>query len=74
MIIGWVLAAISITGAIFNMLMNRWGFVIWFVGNTGWIVFNIYTETYEQIPIWIVYNFTCIYGFIHWTRKNKNDR
>lgn len=51
--------------------MIKWGFIIWIVANTCWIVFNYHTETYEQIPIWVVFSIISAYGFIAWHRKEK---
>jgi len=66
---GWLLAIISIIGAITNALGSKWGFVAWIIANVGWIVFSIQNQIYEQIPIWIVFIVISSYGFIKWSKK-----
>ena len=71
---GWVLAFISIIGAIINIFGNRWGFVAWIIANIGWVAFCIHNQIYEQIPIWIVFIVISCCGFFKWSKKEeKND-
>jgi nicotinamide riboside transporter PnuC len=71
MLINWVIAAISIIGAILNIKKNKWGFILWIIGNIGWIVIDIIYGLYEQIPIWILFTFTSVYGFKKWSDEEK---
>lgn len=72
--IGWLLSALSIIGAILNAKMIKWGFVFWIVANIGWAGFNWITDTYEQIPIWIVFTIISSWGFWKWhTDEKKKD-
>ena len=67
MIFAWILAVMSVAGAILNARKNRWGFVIWIIGNFGWIVVDIMCGLYEQIIVWVMLTGTSIYGFYVWT-------
>lgn len=71
--IEWILATLSIAGAILNIVKNRWGFIIWIVANIGWIVVDVIVGLWEQIPIWVVYTILSVYGFIIWTKEEKQD-
>ena len=70
--VGWILSGLTILGAIMNTFKNRWGFIVWIIANLGWIVFNIITETYSQIPVWLAMTVISMYGFISWS-KAKGD-
>lgn len=63
---GYILSAITVIGSILNSLQYKAGFVVWLVANVGWVVFNIKTKTYSQIPIWIALSISCIVGLIVW--------
>lgn len=69
--IEWVFASLSILGAILNAYKNKWGFIIWIVANSGWIVVDYYIGLWEQIPIWVVYNIICVVGFIKWHKGGE---
>ena len=66
--IGWILSAGTITGAILNAFHNKWGFIIWIVVNMGWIAFNLHTNTVSQIPVWVALTVISVVGFINWHR------
>lgn len=69
--IGWLISCISIIGAVMNAKKIKWGFVLWTIANVLWIVFNVYTQTYSQIPIWIVFSIICVWGFITWSKEEE---
>lgn len=64
--IEWLFAALSIGGAILNVLKNRWGFVLWIAANIGWVVVDIQMELWAQIPIWVVFSVISAWGFFKW--------
>lgn len=72
--IEWLWSALSITGAVLNARKNKWGFAVWCVSNTGWIFTNIFYELWAQIPVWVVFTVTSIYGFIHWSREENETQ
>lgn len=67
--IGWILSGMTILGAILNSFKNRWGFIVWIIANVGWILFNIVTGTYSQIPVWIAMTVISIFGFARWSKE-----
>jgi len=71
-VIEWLWAVLSITGAILNARKNKWGFMVWMVSNVGWIYTNVYYGLWAQIPVWIAFSVTSIYGWILWSRE-END-
>jgi nicotinamide riboside transporter PnuC len=68
-----ILAILSITGAILNVLKVKWGFILWIVSNIGWVVVDWYTKFYEQIPVWIVYTIISGWGFWSWSKVKVGD-
>ena len=63
---GYVLSAITVCGSILNSTQYKLGFVVWLIANVGWVMFNVKTKTYSQIPIWVALSVTCILGLIIW--------
>lgn len=63
---GWLLTIIMIIGAILNARKIRSGFIFWIISNVGWVFYNIYTKTYEQIPAWVVLTVVTSYGWYNW--------
>jgi nicotinamide riboside transporter PnuC len=64
--LGWILTILMIIGAILNTRKIRNGFIFWIVSNFGWVLYNIYTKTYEQIPAWVTLTILSSYGYWHW--------
>jgi len=67
--IEWVLAGMSILGAILNTKMNRNGFLLWIVANIGWIIINVKIGLYAQIPMWVVMTVIAVYGYNSWSKE-----
>lgn len=72
-LLGWILSATTVSGSVLNAMKIKWGFIVWIVANFGWIYLNITGEFYEQIPVWVTLTIISIYGFIHWSRKEKEE-
>lgn len=69
-LVPWIISCISIIGGLFNAFGKTVGFVIWIIANISWIIFDIYTMQYAQIPMWAVYTITSAIGIYIW-RKHK---
>jgi nicotinamide riboside transporter PnuC len=69
--IDWIVAVMSIAGVITNILKNKWCFVLWFISNVAWIIIDIQKEMYAQAAVFFVYAVTCIWGFIQWSKEEK---
>ncbi len=74
MIYLWIAAVLSISGAILNAKKNRWGFILWIIGNVGWIIADIIYGMYEQIVVWLFLTATSIYGFREWSKPLSSSK
>jgi len=59
-------ALLGISGAILNVLKNKWGFTLWIVGNSLWIIYGIITKQYFFMIQYIVFVSISIWGFRKW--------
>jgi nicotinamide riboside transporter PnuC len=72
--LAWLLSAISILGALWNIRKRKSCFIIWNIGNVGWLVLGIFVAEYRgQIPLWIVFTALNTYGWFQW-RKDENSK
>lgn len=59
-------AFLGIAGGILNVLKNKWGFLIWFVGNILWVVYGLMTKQYYFVMQYAVFTSISIWGFKRW--------
>jgi nicotinamide riboside transporter PnuC len=71
-ILWWLTAILSVIGSVLNVRKNRLCFIFWLISNALWIIENIITHSYYQLPMWITYMAISIWGIIAW-RKNANN-
>jgi nicotinamide riboside transporter PnuC len=64
-------AILGISGAILNVLKNKWGFALWIVGNSLWIIYGIITKQYFFMIQYIVFVSISIWGFKKWLSEDK---
>ena len=67
-------AILGISGGILNVLKNKWGFALWVIGNTLWVIYGIVTKQYFLMLQYIVFVAIAIWGFKAWYNaevKNK---
>ena len=73
--LGWIIAGVNIIGAVLNARLNRICFLFFLMSSISWVFYNVYTKTYEQIPLWVFFTATNIYGLYYWpkakSRKGK---
>jgi len=73
-------AILGISGGILNVLKNKWGFALWIVGNTLWVIYGITTKQYFLMLQYIVFVTIAIWGFKKWyneeikNKKNKSSK
>ena len=74
--IGWILSLIGLVGAMANIKKMPSCFIIWSIGNCGWMVLSIWVPSIRpQIPLWIGFTLLNIWGYRTWKRKGgKNGR
>lgn len=70
-IIALILSMVSIAGAILNARQLKEGFVLWIIGNSGWILVNIFYQLWEQIPMWATYVCISAYGLFYWSKGKE---
>jgi nicotinamide riboside transporter PnuC len=59
-------ALLGISGAILNVLKNKWGFALWIIGNCLWLIYGIITKQYFFMIQYIVFASISIWGFKKW--------
>ena len=70
-----ILSILSISGGFF--IVNKSykyrfiGFTIWTIANIGWIIISVDSKLIGQLPMWIIYLFTSIYGM--YNNRKPND-
>jgi nicotinamide riboside transporter PnuC len=61
-----VSASLGIIGGIINVLKNKWGFALWVVGDTLWIIYGAITKQYFFMAQYIVFALIAVWGFKAW--------
>lgn len=64
----WLLAVLSIIGAIMNVQHDRGGFLLWMFTNLCWAVIDFRRRLYAQSFLFVVYFILSFWGWIHWGR------
>lgn len=62
---------ISMIACYFNIKQDKVCFIIWSFTNMGFIIVNILSKMYGQIPLWIVFTALNVYGYLEWSKKEK---
>ena len=65
--IPWIAMIWSLVGCILINYHNVYGFYLWMISNTLWIINSIITKQYAQTIMFIVFLITCIQGIYLWT-------
>jgi len=67
--LGWIFSGMGILGAILNIKKKRMCFLIWCVGNIGWLILGILIpEMRSQILLWITFIVLNIWGYCKWEK------
>lgn len=67
----WILVVMSLMGNVFVNKKNVIGQWMWMFANIGWMVYDIYMETYSQACLFGVYFFMTVWGVYAWTKDAK---
>jgi hypothetical protein len=59
---------LSISGAFFVGRKLRLGFHLWLISNGIWIAWSVYYSIWEQLPMWVAFMLTTIYGEWNWRK------
>lgn len=67
--IEYIATALSITGAILNVLMLWFSFVLWIFGNILWIYLGYKKNIKGMVATFIVFTVISIFGLCVWITK-----
>lgn len=65
----WIVAAMSVAGAILNIRRNRLGFILWSITNASWTIYDFAIGAYAQSALFAVYFGLAIWGICAWKRE-----
>lgn len=67
---GWILSGVSILGSILNVYKKKVCFIVWNIGNLGWIILGLLVPTIRpQLPLWLVFSAINIWGYLQWKKE-----
>lgn len=64
----WILFAISFIGVVLNIKKRKECFIVWGIGNTGWILVDFQQGLPAQAAMFAVYLATCAWGWHEWRK------
>ena len=62
----WPVTALSIIGVVLNIKRSRWGFAVWTVTNSFWMVYDYQIGAYAQSALFAVYLMLALWGLWEW--------
>lgn len=65
----WLNTIVAIVGTYLNAKQVRFGFIIWMVTNTAFVVNNIYIGSYAQATLFAVYFVLAVVGYRSWGKQ-----
>ena len=65
----WFITALSLAGTVLNVKKNVWCFYLWTVGNTLWLLFDVYSRLYSRAMLDLVQLGFAIWGIVEWRKK-----
>lgn len=69
----WLATILTLVGVILNIKKIRYGFLVWLVANILWAYIQYQVGIYGMFICQIVFCFTCIWGWVEWSKKlNEN--
>lgn len=67
--ISYILAAVTVVGAILNIKQRKSGFVVWLGSDICWIVVDYRAEIYGQAVLFAFFAGLCVWGLWDWQKK-----
>lgn len=71
-IISSIATIVCFAGMILNVKKMKACFIVWLIGNTVWLLIDIYSVAISRVILDIAQQAFNVWGLIEW-RKNKND-
>lgn len=65
----WCITALSLTGTILNVKKNSLCFWLWAVGNTAWLLYDLWLGTYSRAALDVVQLAFAVWGIFAWKKK-----
>jgi len=72
-ILEWVSTALSLVGAVLNVLKKRICFPIWIVGNVTWGVWAYVQQIWGLLLVQMVFLIISSYGYYAWNKTDKME-
>ena len=69
--LGGIITAFNLLGTALNCKQIKFGFVVWFFCNIGWLVVDLMQESYPRAVLDVVQAGTSVWGWIEWSKKEK---
>jgi len=69
----WIVTIASIAGTTANACKKRWGFLIWMLTNTFWVIYDVHFGLYAQAFLYVVNFVLAVTGFILWGKKKEKQ-
>jgi hypothetical protein len=70
-VVKWIVALLAIIGTAANILEHSWGFAIWIITNSFFMVYNFKIREKPQSFIFAVYFCLAIWGLLRWGMLGK---
>ena len=67
----WIIVLIATGGTVLNIRKNRWGFALWNISNTYWVIYNCSHQEYAEATIFLTGIIFSTLGFIKWSKVKK---
>jgi len=62
----WPITFLAVIGTFANIHKKRWCFILWFITNVVWTVYDIKIGAYSQAGMMFFYTGTTVYGWWMW--------
>jgi nicotinamide riboside transporter PnuC len=67
--LSWGLSVLGIMGSILNIRKKKSCFLIWNIGNIGWMLLAIWIPEFRgQAPLWLVFTILNTWGYFAWRK------
>ncbi|MDP2934644.1 MAG: hypothetical protein Q8N59_02695 [bacterium] len=72
-ILQYIGAILGVTGALFVAYKNKFGFIIWLVGNACWMVYGIATKQWGVAVQFAIFWIIALLGLINWSKSKPQS-
>jgi nicotinamide riboside transporter PnuC len=65
----WILYALSFGGNVLVIKKRPEGFLLWILGNAGWLTIAVRDQRLAQAALWLTYLGFAVWGLMAWARE-----